>query len=619
MKGFYLSCLILVCLGGDLAQAAEPRKHALLVGISTYRNLPSLPGATHDVANMKDLLVKTMGFQARMVITLENEAATRAAILSQLEDLIKRVGAQDTVVFHFSGHGSQRKDASHDEEDGLDETLVPFDSRDPGIYDISDDEINQLLARLNARCSNLTFIFDSCHSGTGQRTGTLRKVDPDLRKRDTDASARVKPSTRQLGKVQADNYVMVAACTSTQVAGEIEVDGLQQGALTHYLAKALRQAEGKTTWNQVIDDVRRGVQRHFRGQTPLIHGKGERVIFGMHEFPTEPHILVSPGKGKALTLAAGRVHGLTEGSVFELFAARNGVKKHRLGKAKLTEVGPFSSRAQQLDGGPVSEGDWALESEHAYASKQLLLHFRKPVPKGLLEEIKKLASFVTVNDPAEAQLVIEHTPRPDRIILKDRDGIAMGAALDATDVKAASRKILEWGRWFNVLSISSQGPATPKLAYRIAKRGDRTSANPAQHEATEAVFREGDKLVFKADNLSKQKVFLTLLVLSSSGEIVQLFPTRGEDQPISPGGSVELLLDATLSKGYEVEKTIIKLFATLQRIDLSFLEQPGATRRGDNPHPLEALAGLGVRGGNMQPPRWTALDQVLVIKKAGVD
>lgn len=610
-------CTMMLCLGIDGAQAAEPRKHALLVGIGKYRNLPPLPGATHDVANMKDLLVKTMGFPERAVVTLENEAATRAAILGQLEQLIQRVAAQDTAVFHFSGHGSQRADSTQDEEDGLDETLVPYDSRDPGIYDISDDEINQLLIRLTERCGNVTFIFDSCHSGTGQRAGVFRKVEADLRKTVMASTAPPQRQKRPFGGVQAENYVMIAACTSTQVAGEIDVDGQRQGALTHYLAKALRQTDGTTTWNQLLEEVRLGVRRHFRGQTPVIHGRGDRVIFGLQEIPTQGHIPVSPGKDQALVLAAGRVHGLTNGSVFELFSRKKGLGKQAIGRAKLIEVGDFSSRALLLAGGPVSEGDWALESAHAYTGKRLLLYLQKPVPKLLVEELGKAASAALVQEPSKAHLLIEHDPGNHRIVLKDRDGIVMGTGLPDDNLKAASSQILGWHRFFNVLAIESEGPAAPKMSFAIVKRGAEATVDSASSDSHEQVFREGDKLVLRAGNLSRQKIFFTLLALSSSGEIVQLYPASGEDQPTSPGATLELSLDATLSKGYEKEKTVVKLFATLQRIDLSFLEQPGGKRRGDNPHPLEALVDQGIRAGTMPPPRWTARDKVLVIVKPG--
>jgi hypothetical protein len=51
----------------------------------------------------------------------------------------------DSLVFHFSGHGSQQKDYNGDELDGYDETLCPTDFETQGM--IVDDEINAVIVK----------------------------------------------------------------------------------------------------------------------------------------------------------------------------------------------------------------------------------------------------------------------------------------------------------------------------------------------------------------------------------------------------------------------------------------------------------------------------------------
>lgn len=63
----------------------------------------------------------------------------RAGIAWLMSDL--RPG--DSLVFHFSGHGSQQRDTSGEEADGLNETICPADFRAAG--EIVDDELNRLL------------------------------------------------------------------------------------------------------------------------------------------------------------------------------------------------------------------------------------------------------------------------------------------------------------------------------------------------------------------------------------------------------------------------------------------------------------------------------------------
>ncbi len=56
------------------------------------------------------------------------------------------------------------------EPDGYNETIVPYDSRTQGIYDIPDKVLTSLLARLaTTKGTNITVILDSCHSGSGTR------------------------------------------------------------------------------------------------------------------------------------------------------------------------------------------------------------------------------------------------------------------------------------------------------------------------------------------------------------------------------------------------------------------------------------------------------------------
>jgi len=70
----------------------------------------------------------------------------------------------DHLFFHFSGHGSQVKDTSGDEEDGFDETLIPVDFRTAG--QIIDDELHDRMVKPLKKGVRLTAIFDCCHSGT---------------------------------------------------------------------------------------------------------------------------------------------------------------------------------------------------------------------------------------------------------------------------------------------------------------------------------------------------------------------------------------------------------------------------------------------------------------------
>jgi secreted trypsin-like serine protease len=153
-----------------------PGDRALLVGIDQYQNPNfNLKGSVNDVRNMRQLLIETLRFRPEQVMTLTDAQATRANILKAFDDWLIRDSAPGARVFFFmSSHGAQVPDLNGDEEDGLDETLVPYDTRletQNGkkvlLNQIIDDEIDELLKRIADR--KVTVVVDACHSGTGTR------------------------------------------------------------------------------------------------------------------------------------------------------------------------------------------------------------------------------------------------------------------------------------------------------------------------------------------------------------------------------------------------------------------------------------------------------------------
>jgi hypothetical protein len=78
--------------------------------------------------------------------------------------LVQGVQSGDSLVFHFSGHGSRQRDHNMDEIDGYDETLCPVDYTTEGM--IVDDEINATIVRPLPHGAKLHAIMDACYSGT---------------------------------------------------------------------------------------------------------------------------------------------------------------------------------------------------------------------------------------------------------------------------------------------------------------------------------------------------------------------------------------------------------------------------------------------------------------------
>lgn len=78
--------------------------------------------------------------------------------------LVQGCQSGDSLVFHYSGHGSQQRNYNGDELDGYDETICPVDFETQGM--IVDDEINATIVRPLTHGVKLHAIIDACHSGT---------------------------------------------------------------------------------------------------------------------------------------------------------------------------------------------------------------------------------------------------------------------------------------------------------------------------------------------------------------------------------------------------------------------------------------------------------------------
>jgi uncharacterized caspase-like protein len=148
-----LTTLTALCAIIALPGVEAASKRALLIGIDDYKEVSDLKGCVNDVELIKSDLVSKFGFPEDNVKTLKNQDATHAGIVAGIrQHLIANAQQGDVVLLHFSGHGSQTRDeVGGDEIDGYDETLVAHDSRTPGVFDITDDQINGLMQELTAK------------------------------------------------------------------------------------------------------------------------------------------------------------------------------------------------------------------------------------------------------------------------------------------------------------------------------------------------------------------------------------------------------------------------------------------------------------------------------------
>ncbi|MEJ7698260.1 MAG: caspase family protein [Pyrinomonadaceae bacterium] len=302
------------------AQTKEAPKFALLVGINNYTSptIRDLNGTHNDVDIVKNLLVEQYKFKeekvkaapklapcgqqtaASPVKTLCSEQATQAAIIEAFEKHLitnaENYQKQNnvspdkgvTVVFYYSGHGSTLPDEpGGDESDGIDETIVAADSDNYGAKDIRDDKFEELFGRLKKFTSNVTFIFDSCHSGTVTRGNGIKSVERNFKLAGGTSRG---DSTNLADNMNADaSYVTISGSLPNEKSQEdyfpIEkpkagaAKDQLNGALTYYLVQNLRR-NPDATYREIMNQVQTTVVNLKRGQTPQAEGAIDRVVFG---------------------------------------------------------------------------------------------------------------------------------------------------------------------------------------------------------------------------------------------------------------------------------------------------------------------------------------------------
>jgi len=149
------------------------RKIAALVGINYVGQKGELSGCVNDVVSMKNYLVANGFSESEMRICIDaphsdigirTSMPTKSEIYDTIRWLTSQAQPGDALFFHYSGHGGQQRDDSGDEEDGMDETLIPLDYQQAGV--ITDDELFDHLVATLPKGVHLVCLMDCCHSGT---------------------------------------------------------------------------------------------------------------------------------------------------------------------------------------------------------------------------------------------------------------------------------------------------------------------------------------------------------------------------------------------------------------------------------------------------------------------
>jgi hypothetical protein len=263
-----------------------PKKRALLVGINDYQSINDLQGCVNDVTNVRHILKTWFGFTNNDIRMLTDDRATKKNILDRLGQMVKAAEPGDTVVFHFSGHGSQIRDRENDElNDHMDELICPYNMNWDDGY-ITDDLFRSILDQLKDGVK-MEIILDSCHSGTGTRDlvldppgGSGQKVLVKNRylKPPVDIECRYQGDEDKMKPVRSFrsdpeiilNHVLWAACRDNQTSADAFIDGSYNGAFSYYFCKHIRESKGNITREELHSRIIDSLNHNSYSQYPQL-------------------------------------------------------------------------------------------------------------------------------------------------------------------------------------------------------------------------------------------------------------------------------------------------------------------------------------------------------------
>lgn len=278
-------------------------KWALVIGISNFAHPEyNLKFAAKDARDFKEFLINECNFSRDHVRFLENEKATRGAIMDAFGDswLPRVVMPGDLVVIFISTHGTpSSRDA------GGKNYIVAYDTNRDRLYS-EGVEMNGLSTQIKerVRSDRVLILMDTCYSGAAASGA-----------RGAEQGANFDPN------VIAQGTGRLVLSSSSPNERSWEGAGYQNGIFTKNLIDALRKKDKKVDVLTAFEDVKKNVQWEAQSnfgapQTPSLGGNWEGVKLVLSTPPSAPRTLPAsltevPTNFDGYDLGALNIHGLS--------------------------------------------------------------------------------------------------------------------------------------------------------------------------------------------------------------------------------------------------------------------------------------------------------------------
>ena len=275
--------------GFPFLPADSGRPAALVIGQWHYAApLGPLPGSLNDARAVRGMLTGLSNrFSAAMASDLTADQIRRA-----VRTAFSGAKDQDVSLLYYSGHGGSEEGTGKGALLGVDSSALTF------------ADLAEILSGVKGR---VIVILDSCYSGAAiAAKGASRGGNPlDAFLKDAVSSFSgytLSPEgiSKRSGELAASKFIVLAAATEEEVAGETILDGYRCGIFTYSMLKGLGcvYPDGAYTGAMPADDgdldvtlqeiysyAYREANRIYSYQHVVYYGTGSEVLFSRKEIP----------------------------------------------------------------------------------------------------------------------------------------------------------------------------------------------------------------------------------------------------------------------------------------------------------------------------------------------
>ncbi|MBW4572622.1 MAG: hypothetical protein KME31_32975 [Tolypothrix carrinoi HA7290-LM1] len=393
---------------------------------------------------------------------------------------------------------------------------------------------------------------------------------------------------------------------------------------------------------ELYEQVAVKVNTVYPSQMPQCEGDRNRVIFGGMRVERDPFITVQKVEGNEVTLEAGLIHGLHEGTELTLYPPQVQTKKDLpavLTTVEVTSVSATTAKASIKEGANIVsipifargliakqvyaglhqtvalKADPGEENQKAIARlRQAILDANSGSGSPYLEVLENREQVADLRvKAADGKLNIYNTTGEQLVVPEDiKDG--------GGDEIAVLHSLESIVRYRTLQSLVNQEPESElvgKVKLRLL-RYDVTGADDSHMQELPAGTvgtggeitltldqedKDSNRYVLEVINESSKPIYAHLLLLNPDYSIKLQYPQLGQKDPIEPNGGKLIVgldnrkerLKFTLPVGWDSCRDYLKVIVTSNPTDFKGLEQKGLNvqppqrTRAASSSPLERL------------------------------